>query len=88
MKHLILILTLVLGNQCVNAQIKVKEDANGMCYIPAKPTKAPDSLVNKEFVDADGNRYPVYKTAKNRLYVLRTSKKTGKSYKQYIEIEK
>lgn len=31
--------------------------------------------------------YPVYKTEKGKFYILRTSKKTLKEYKQYLKIE-
>ena len=31
--------------------------------------------------------YPVYHTSRDKYYILRTSKKTGKEYKQYINVE-
>lgn len=87
MKKLFIILALILGNQCVNAQTKVKLDQSGNTYIPSKPSKQPDQPIGKEFIDKDGIKYPVYQNSKGRLYITRTSKKTGKSYKQYLEVE-
>lgn len=30
--------------------------------------------------------YPVFKSSKGSYYILRTSKKTGKEYKQYLKV--
>jgi Na+-transporting methylmalonyl-CoA/oxaloacetate decarboxylase beta subunit len=71
-----------------NAQIKsnVKTDINDN-YIAIK-TK--DSSINKPtgktYTDSKGEVYPVYITANNKLYVIRTSKKTGNQYKQYLKL--
>ena len=34
-----------------------------------------------------GVKYPVYQSAKGKYYILRTSKKSGKQYKQYFKTE-
>lgn len=34
-----------------------------------------------------GEKFPVYQTAKGKYYILRTSKKSGKDYKQYLKTE-
>ena len=39
------------------------------------------------FTTASGDQYPVYQSATNRLFVVRTSK-TGNHYKQYLEEKK
>lgn len=31
--------------------------------------------------------YPVYESARGKFYIIRTSKNTGKKYKQYLKIE-
>jgi hypothetical protein len=33
-----------------------------------------------------GKDYPVYKSARNKYFIIRTSKNTGKTYKQYLKI--
>lgn len=39
------------------------------------------------YKDKKGNIYPIYKSPKGKYYIVKTSKKTGKQYKQYIKIE-
>lgn len=34
-----------------------------------------------------GTIYPVYKSAKGSYFIIRTSKKTGTQYKQYLKVE-
>lgn len=34
-----------------------------------------------------GVEYPVYKSARGKYFIIRTSKNTGKEYKQYLKIE-
>lgn len=46
-----------------------------------EPTKTSWTIEIKDTV------YPVYKGTKNSYYILRVSKKTGKEYRQYINIE-
>lgn len=38
-------------------------------------------------IDIKDVTYPVYITSTGKYYILRTSKKTGKEYKQYITIK-
>ena len=38
------------------------------------------------FIDRSGTKYPVYRSIHGKLYVIRTSKKTGNEYKQYLKI--
>lgn len=67
----------------MSAQTTIKIDSNGnyiQTVTPAKPT-------GKYFFDKDGNKYPIYITAKSKVYVVRISKNTGKEYKQYLNTE-
>lgn len=36
------------------------------------------------YIDKDGNKYPIYVSSKGRHYILKVSKKTGKTYKRYL----
>jgi hypothetical protein len=45
-----------------------------------------DSITNKVFVDADSNKYPVYRGKNGGLYIWKTSQKTGKKYRYYPKI--
>lgn len=46
-----------------------------------------DTKTKYTWEDKEGNKYPIYITKKGACYVLRTSKKTGKEYKQYLPKE-
>lgn len=37
------------------------------------------------YKDGKGNIYPIYITAKGRCFIIKTSQKTGKEYKQYLK---
>lgn len=40
-----------------------------------------------EWIDTKGNKYPIYMSTSGSCYVIRTSKKTGKDYKSYLDPE-
>lgn len=48
-------------------------------------TKKPATDTGKVYEDSKGNRYPIMKTD-SAYFVLRTSAKTGKTYKQYLKL--
>ncbi len=58
----------------------IKRDNNGNFYSISKPKK-PDVKTNFIFTDSKGVKYPVYQNDKGTYFVIRTSKKTGKTYK-------
>lgn len=43
------------------------------------------TLTDMTFKIQDGTSLPVYKSSKGSLFVVRTSKKTGNAYKQYVK---
>lgn len=40
----------------------------------------------KTFEDKKGTIYPIFKSGKGKFFIVRTSAKTGNTYKQYITI--
>ena len=53
-----------------------------------KPKKAAPTLTPYTYV-IDSVSYPVYMSANGKYFIIRTSKKTGKPYKQYLpELQK
>ena len=53
-------------------------------------TKSVDSITNvktKFTITKSGVVYPVWKSQRGKYFIIRTSKKTGNKYKQYIKIE-
>lgn len=47
---------------------------------------AKDSVVftGYHYFDTKGIRYPIYMSSKGKCFIIRTSSKTGKKYKQYL----
>ena len=42
------------------------------------------TLTGYFYIDAKGVKYPIYISSKGKCFILRTSAKTGKQYKQYL----
>ena len=42
------------------------------------------TLTGYYYVTSDGTRYPIYKSSKGKCFIIRTSSKTGKEYRQYL----
>lgn len=68
----------------VSAIGQVKTDSNGNYFKAKKDTIS--QTTGKTYTDDKGISYPVYISAKGKLYILRISKKTGKEYKQYLKV--
>jgi hypothetical protein len=61
---------------------KLTKDANGNYHT----VKQEDKKTANTFTDDNGIVYPIYLNSKEKPYVIRKSKKTGKEYKQYLKI--
>jgi hypothetical protein len=69
------------------AQSLVKKDTNGFYTAIFRPdTTIGYSATNEYFIDSKGTKYTVYRTKAGKYFVLRTSKKTGKQYKEYLKL--
>ena len=42
------------------------------------------TLTGYYYQTADGTKYPIYISSKGKCFILRTSSKTGKQYRQYL----
>ena len=69
-----------------NAQSKpnFKIDGNRIVTVKTERKAAESVKTSFTFSTGDGVELPVYRTSNGSYYVLRTSKKTGKQYKQYL----
>ena len=83
MKKLFLIVCLALLGSTAYAQDVVR---NGTTFTQvSKKSKEADSTVTQyTFVATDGVKYPIYRSSKGKYFIIRTSKKTGKQYRQYL----
>ena len=86
MKQL-LILAFILGLFSPSIGQNVKKTADGnYTAISAAKIKDNGTPTGKTYTDSKGKVYPVYLTAKGKLFVTRTSAKTGKEYRQYLKV--
>lgn len=70
---LLVILTLCITTQVAISQSKPKDSAN-----TANSTFVKDTTIRNV-------SYPMYRGAKGGMYIIRTSKVTGNTYKQYLK---
>ena len=84
MKKLIISIVILIVSLACNAQ-KVQIDANGN-YYAVKAIKPTAQSTNTTFTDTKGIVYPVFQSAKGKLYYVRTSKNTGTEYKVYLKL--
>lgn len=78
----LLLLVLAMG-LAANAQTYTR---NGNTFTSVKSVKAKAEPVKTKFTwkDSKGKEYPVYISSKGSCYILKTSSKTGKEYKNYL----
>ena len=78
----LLLLVLAIG-LAANAQTYTR---NGNTFTSAKSVKAKAEPVKTKFTwkDSKGKEYPVYISGKGSCFVIKTSSKTGKEYKNYL----
>ena len=85
MKKLLFIALMLIG-ATAQAQTATK-NAQGHYSITKDSVQAkPPTDTGKTYQDSKGKIYPIFKTDKGKFYVIRTSAKTGKQYKQYLII--
>ena len=77
-----IILCILLALFCITISAEVKREGN--TFKVEQTTKESDTKTQYTWVDKDGNIYPIFITKKGACYIFRTSKKTGKEYKQYL----
>ena len=78
---------------CVSfAQKPVTKKANikseGKNFVESTSKKSSEPVSTGYTITIKGVEYPIYKGSKGSLYIIRTSKKTGKEYKSYLDREK
>lgn len=86
MKRLLLLLSIVIASFTATAQ-NAKVDAHGN-YVAVKNATVKNTGKNtgKTFTDTKGIVYPVYESAKGKLYYIRKSK-AGNEYKVYLKVD-
>lgn len=50
----------------------------------SKTKKSEVKKTNMTYIDKNGKSYDIYISSKGKAFIIRTSKKTGKQYRQYL----
>jgi len=87
MKKIITALLLLCLTTGIKAQNATRTKEGNFIAITTTP-KAKDAGKNtgKTFTDNTGKKYPVFESAKGKLYYIRTSKTTATEYKVYLKL--
>lgn len=80
MKTFVLCILLALFSININAEVKRVNDT----FKVENTTKESNTKTKFTWEDKQGNKYPIYITKRGSCYIVRTSKKTNKEYKQYL----
>ena len=84
LRRLLTMLLFMLAVVCVaNAQFYERQ-GNTFVSKSASSIKTPDKQTKFTWKDSKGKDYPVYISAKGSCYIIKTSSKTGKEYKNYL----
>ena len=76
----IMLLSLSLNIQAQN----VKREGNAFTQVSNKKFSGKEVKTQYIYTDSKGAVYPVYLSSTGKAFIKRTSKKTGKEYKQYV----
>jgi hypothetical protein len=68
-----------------SAQVSTTRDSSGNFKSVSKSRSSSCSKTGYTYTDSKGVVYPVYVNDSGRYFVVRTSKKTGNEYKQYLK---
>lgn len=85
MKQIILCIVLMLSSYTLFSQNVVKQ-GNTFTIVNSSKLNASSKETKTEFVftDSKGVTYPIYLSSTGKAFIYKTSKKTGKQYKQYL----
>lgn len=93
MKKLVLFLALIAASFAAHGQTIATKDKDGnFVQVAAKP-KTTDELTEgcqksaAMFTDKDGNKYPVYLSKNGKMFIVATSKTSGRPYRRYFKIQ-
>lgn len=69
-----------------HAQTAVKLENGVYKSVTKERTETPAKDTGLKYQDSKGNQYPILQSESGAYFVLRTSAKTGKTYKQYLKL--
>lgn len=86
MKKTIILLGCLFFGICGFAQ-QVVRNGKEFSTVKQEKTKSSDIPTGYTWKDSKGNTYDIYISKRGACYIIKTSKKTGKNYRQYLPKE-
>lgn len=86
MRNFMLFILFILSYASINAQIKVKQ-IDGKTFVQVDSKKKFAKPTEFQYKDKDGKVYPIFATGKGGYFVIKTSKRTGKTYRSYLSLQ-
>lgn len=88
MKTIIILSALMLISIIAQAQTSAKVEFNDSeKKVSVVMEKHEITAIPWTYVAKDGKEYPIYITENGSCFIIRTSKKSGKEYRQYLGVE-
>lgn len=84
MKKLVLCITMMLTFSLVTNAQSVQRQGNTFTQVNNKKSASKETKTKYTYKDSKGVEYPVYLSSTGKAFIRKTSKKTGKEYKQYV----
>lgn len=72
---------------CVMSAQEYKRNGKEFSTVKQEKSNSADILTGYTWKDSKGNVYDIYISKKGSCYIIKTSKKTGKQYRQYLPKE-
>ena len=80
----VLILSIICVGMIANADDGKKYVVEGNTYISSTGRASESLKTSYTWKDNKGNIYPIYMSSSGSCYIIKTSSKTGKQYKNYL----
>lgn len=82
MRYLLSVFLLICTFSCIQAQDYTQR---GTTFIQTSSKNSSSKATKTEYTwEKNDVKYPIYISSKGKAYIVKTSKKTGKEYKQYL----
>lgn len=84
MKRLFILAALLLAATTYTAAQSYTREGNTFTQVSPTRTAADPVKTAYTWKDKEGNVYPIYQSPSGSCFIIRTSKKSGKEYRQYL----
>ena len=84
MKKMIICISMMLAFGLVSNAQNVTRQGNNFTQVTNKKSADKETKTQYTYTDSKGVVYPVYLSSTGKAFIKKTSKKTGREYRQYI----